>query len=288
MTGVVVLARIVQSAVLNPPALPRLLARAVLGERHEIAGKTVLLTGASSGVGKAAAYALGRDGARLILVARKAEPLAEVRDAVLADGGTAEALTCDLADAEDTEALTATVLERFGTVDVLVNNAGRSIRRRAADATDRFHDYERTMALNYFGAARLTMGLLPAMLDAGTGHIVNVATWGVAAGSMPKFTAYHASKAALGAFGRSLGAETRSQGVHVSTVGFPLVRTEMIAPTGAYDEAAALTAEQAAEWIRIAIRTRPVELYPRYTRVLQTIATVSPRAVDAMIWRLGI
>lgn len=280
--------RLAQSLLLNPPALSRTVARLVLGERHEIAGKTVLLTGASSGVGRAAARALGRHGARLILVARTAEPLLEVRDAVRAAGGVAESITCDLSEPGEVDDLVKTVLEQYGTVDVLVNNAGRSIRRRAAEATDRFHDYERTMALNYFGAARLTMGLLPSMLEAGNGHVVNVATWGVAAGTMPMFTAYHASKAALGAFGRSLGAETRSRGVHVTTVGFPLVRTEMIAPTGAYDESAALTAEQAADWICTAIRTRPIELYPRYTRILQAVATVSPRAVDAVIWRLGI
>ncbi|MFD3425008.1 SDR family oxidoreductase [Nocardia fluminea] len=281
-------AEVAQSVLLNPPALPRVLARLFGGEQHEVAGKTVVLTGASSGVGKAAAHALGRQGARVVLVARNAEPLAEVRDAVRAEGGNAEMITCDLADAEQTDALVKTLLEQFGTVDVLVNNAGRSIRRGAADTTDRFHDYERTMALNYFGATRLTMGLLPSMLDAGTGHIVNVATWGVAAGSMPLFTAYHASKAALGAFGRSLGAETRRRGVHVTTIGYPLVRTEMIAPTGKYADAAALSAEEAADWITTAIRTRPVELYPTYTRVLQALALVSPRAVDAAVWRMGI
>ncbi|MFD4440178.1 SDR family oxidoreductase [Nocardia sp. NPDC058519] len=281
-------AEVAQSVLLNPPALPGLLARLVRAERQEIAGKTVVLTGASSGVGKAAAHALGQEGARVVLVARSAEPLAEVRDAVRAEGGDAEMITCDLADAEQNDALAEALLEQFGTVDVLVNNAGRSIRRGAADTTDRFHDYERTMALNYFGATRLTMGLLPSMLDAGTGHIVNVATWGVAAGSMPLFTAYHASKAALGAFGRSLGAETRRRGVHVTTIGYPLVRTEMIAPTGKYADAAALSAEEAADWITTAIRTRPVELYPTYTRVLQALALVSPRAVDAAIWRMGI
>ena len=281
-------AEVAQSVLLNPPALPGMLARWVRGERQEIAGKTVVVTGASSGVGKAAAHALGREGARVVLVARNAEPLAEVRDAVRADGGNAEMITCDLADAEQNDALAKALLEQFGTVDVLVNNAGRSIRRGAADTTDRFHDYERTMALNYFGATRLTMGLLPSMLDAGTGHIINVATWGVAAGSMPLFTAYHASKAALGAFGRSLGAETRRRGVHVTTIGYPLVRTEMIAPTGKYADAAALSAEEAAAWITTAIRTRPVELYPTYTRVLQALALVSPRAVDAAIWRMGI
>ncbi|TCJ95489.1 SDR family oxidoreductase [Nocardia alba] len=281
-------AEFAQSVLLNPPALPRVLARLVHREQQAIAGKTVVLTGASSGVGKAAAMALGRQGARVVLVARNAEPLAEVRDAVRAEGGDAEMIPCDLADAEQTDTLVKTLLAQFGTVDVLVNNAGRSIRRGAVDATDRFHDYERTMALNYFGATRLTMGLLPSMLDAGTGHVVNVATWGVAAGSMPLFTAYHASKAALGAFGRSLGAETRRHGVHVTTIGYPLVRTEMIAPTGKYADAAALSAEEAADWITTAIRTRPVELYPTYTRVLQALALVSPRAVDTAIWRMGI
>ncbi|MFD3743435.1 SDR family oxidoreductase [Nocardia sp. NPDC058633] len=279
---------VAQSVLLNPPALPRLLARVFGGEVQEIAGKTVVLTGASSGVGKAAAHALAREGARVVLVARNAEPLAEVRDAVRAEGGDAEMITCDLADGEQIDALAKTLLEQFGTIDVLVNNAGRSIRRSAADTTDRFHDYERTMALNYFGATRLTMGLLPSMLDAGAGHIINVATWGVAAGSMPLFTAYHASKAAIGAFGRSLGAETRGRGVHVTTVGYPLVRTEMIAPTGKYADAAALTPEEAADWITTAIRTRPLELYPTYTRVLQALALVSPRAVDAAVWRMGI
>ncbi|MFE3545326.1 SDR family oxidoreductase [Nocardia sp. NPDC059177] len=277
-----------RSVLLNPPALPRTVARLVLGERHEIAGKTVVLTGASAGVGKAAAHALTRAGAAVILVARTPEPLAAVRDAVRASGGNAEMIPCDLADAEQTDALAKTLVEQYGHIDVLVNNAGRSIRRGAAEATDRFHDYERTMALNYFGAARLTMGLLPSMLEAGDGHVVNVATWGVAAGSMPLFTAYHASKAALGAFGRSLGAETRPRGVHVTTLGYPLVRTEMIAPTGKYADAAALSPEDAAAWILTAIRTRPIELYPRYGRVLQTLATVSPRAVDAAIWRMGI
>ncbi|MGW5311567.1 SDR family oxidoreductase [Nocardia thailandica] len=280
--------RLVQDVLLNPPALARAVTRLAAGEPHPIAGRTVLLTGASSGVGRAAAHALGAEGARLILVARGADALRAVADEVRAAGGQAETLTADLSDPGETESLAKTVLDTHGRVDVLVNNAGRSIRRGAADATDRFHDYERTMALNYFGAARLTMALLPSMLAAGNGHVVNVATWGVAAGSMPMFTAYHASKAALGAFGRSLAAETRAKGVHVTTVGFPLVRTEMIAPTGKYDRAAALSPEQAAAWIVTAIRTRPLELYPRYTRVLQTLATVSPRTVDALIWRMGI
>ncbi|WP_280236587.1 SDR family oxidoreductase [Nocardia cyriacigeorgica] len=277
------------TALLNPPALMRAVTTLLRpGGGEDIAGKTVLLTGASSGVGKVAARELGARGANLLLVARGAEALGEVCEGVRSAGGKAEALAYDLSDGAAIDALAARVEAEFGAVDVLVNNAGRSIRRRADDATDRFHDYERTMALNYFGATRLTMALLPAMLAARRGHIINIATWGVAAGSMPMFTAYHASKAALGAFGRSLGAETRRHGVHVTTIGYPLVRTEMIAPTAKYDDAPALSAEAAADWILTAIRTRPIELYPRYARLLQAIGTVSPQTVDALIWRMGI
>ncbi|MBF6089928.1 SDR family oxidoreductase [Nocardia cyriacigeorgica] len=277
------------TALLNPPALVRTLTSLVRsGGEENIAGKTVLLTGASSGVGKAAAHKLGAHGANLVLVARGEQELCEVRDTVRAAGGKAEALVCDLSDGAAVDALAERIDAEVGKVDVLVNNAGRSIRRRAADASDRFHDYERTMALNYFGATRLTMALLPSMLAARDGHIINIATWGVAAGSMPMFTAYHASKAALGAFGRSLGAETRPHGVHVTTIGYPLVRTEMIAPTAEYEAAPALSAEAAADWILTAIRTRPIELYPRYGRLLQAIGAISPRAVDNLIWRMGI
>ncbi len=256
--------------------------------RKAIEDKVIVVTGASSGVGHAAALALAARGATLVLVARGAEALQEVRDEIVAAGGSAEAISGDLASAEDSARLSAEILARHKRVDVLVNNAGRSIRRSGADAADRFHDYERTIAINYFGAARLTMALLPSMLEARSGHVVNVATWGVAAGSMPLFTAYHASKAALAAFGRSLAAETRPEGVHVTTIGFPLVRTAMIAPTAKYASAPAISPERAAEWIIDAIRTRPVEVHPRYAHALRVIGALSPRAVDALVWRMGI
>ncbi|NKY88666.1 SDR family oxidoreductase [Nocardia veterana] len=262
--------------------------RRAAGGTTSVAGKTVLLTGASSGVGRAAAFKLAARGAHLVLVARGAEALGAVRDELRAEGAHAEAFACDLSDRDAVDALTRAVLDRFGTVDVLVNNAGRSIRRAAVDATDRVHDYERTMAVNYFGAVRLTMGLLPSMMEARRGHIVNICTWGVAAGTMPLFTAYHASKAALSAFGRSLGAETRPHGVCVTTIGYPLVRTEMIAPTAEYTDLPALSPERAADWILTAIRTRPVEIYPRYSRLLQAVGFLAPSAVDALVWRMGI
>lgn len=137
-------------------------------------------------------------------------------------------MPADLSRGEAVDELAETIADRFGSVDILVNNAGRSIRRTALDSVDRFHDYERTMALNYFGPTRLTLRLLPAMLEAKSGHIINVGTWGVTAGVMPRFSAYHASKSALSAFGRSLGAECHGTGVDVTTVQFPLIRTPMI------------------------------------------------------------
>lgn len=274
---------------LDPPLLwHHPVVRRAAGGTTSVAGKTVLLTGASSGVGRAAAFKLAARGAHLVLVARGAEALGAVRDELRAEGAHAEAFACDLSDRDAVDALTRAVLDRFGTVDVLVNNAGRSIRRAAVDATDRVHDYERTMAVNYFGAVRLTMGLLPSMMEARRGHIVNICTWGVAAGTMPLFTAYHASKAALSAFGRSLGAETRPHGVCVTTIGYPLVRTEMIAPTAEYTDLPALSPERAADWILTAIRTRPVEIYPRYSRLLQAVGFLAPSAVDALVWRMGI
>lgn len=283
------IAQILACAALNPlPSVRGLAARVLPTREHPIAGRTVLLTGASSGVGEAAAHLLADRGARLVLVARGAEGLEAVRDEVRRSGGTAEALPCDLTDPDAVAELARTVAADIGPVDVLVNNAGRSIRRTVEDTTDRFHDYERTMALNYFGPVRLTLALLPAMLERGSGHVVNVATWGVPGRVMPKFAAYHASKAAISAFGRDLGAEVAGRGVAVSTVHFPLIRTPMIAPTKDYDAMAALTPRQAASWLADAIATRPVEVMPAYAELLRVIDTVSPSLTDALVRRAGI
>ncbi|MFF2027496.1 SDR family oxidoreductase [Streptomyces sp. NPDC058171] len=244
-------------AALNPLPTPRTLAaRLVPGTGHTVAGKRILVTGGSSGVGEAAARRLATLGAEVVLVARGSDALESVRDDILRSGCDAHAVPCDLTDPESVDALVARVLGEIGPVDVLVNNAGRSIRRTVEDSLDRFHDFERTMAVNYFGSTRLTLKLLPSMLERGEGHVINVATWGVPAGVMPKFSAYHASKAAVGAFGRSLGAELRDRGISVTTLDFPLVRTPMIAPTADYDAMAALTPEQAAEWFVTAVRHR--------------------------------
>nr|WP_067685813.1 SDR family NAD(P)-dependent oxidoreductase [Nocardia jejuensis] len=275
------------TALLNPtPTLRGILAGGT--DTVDLHGKTVILTGASSGVGEAAAHLLAEHGARIVAVARDVERLDAVCDAITARGGSAVAAPCDLTDPEAVTALAKMVLTHFGAPEIIVNNAGRSIRRPALEAVDRAHDYERTMAVNYFGPVRLTLALLPALREADRGHIINIGTWGTTAGVMPKFTAYHASKAALAAFGRSLGAETHGTGIAVSTLGFPLVRTPMISPTAAYNAQAALTPEQAAGWILTAIRDRPVELFPTYAAALRLISSVSPRLADALVRAAGI
>ncbi|ORM36898.1 SDR family NAD(P)-dependent oxidoreductase [Williamsia sp. 1135] len=248
--------------------------------------KKILLTGASSGVGEAAAVALAAQGAELILVARGAEELTRVRDIIVAQGGAATAFTADLADEDDVERLVATVSETRGTPDVLINNAGRSIRRSAIDSVDRLHDYRRTMAVNYFGPVGLMLGFLPGMKLRGSGHIVNVSTWGVPAGTMPKFSAYAGSKAALSIVGRSIGLELGAAGIAVSTIYFPLIRTPMIAPTAEYDTLPALTAEQAASWITHAVHHRPEELMPRYARILQRVAAIRAAGAGVVLGRL--
>ncbi|MFT4086726.1 MAG: SDR family NAD(P)-dependent oxidoreductase [Gordonia sp. (in: high G+C Gram-positive bacteria)] len=273
---------------LNPPETLSTLRRTLVGRPADLSGRTVLLTGASSGIGASTARLLASRGATILAVARNADRLSETCAELVAAGGSAHAISADLSDHDSTAALGAEVLDRFGVPDILVNNAGRSIRRSVADTVDRFHDYERTMSVNYFGPVALTSALLPAMLDAGRGQIVNVVTWGVSSGAMPKFAAYHASKSALAAFGRSLDAECEGTGVCVSNVGFPLVRTPMIAPTADYDDAPALTADEAAQWILRAVLDRPAELYPRYAVDLRALGFASPRVVNRLTNRLGI
>ncbi|WP_067692475.1 SDR family NAD(P)-dependent oxidoreductase [Nocardia jejuensis] len=273
------------TALLNPAPSLRGLTRTPSTNLH---GKTVILTGASSGIGEASAHMLAERGATIVAVARDHDRLARTCTAITDAGGTAHPLSCDLTDPDQISHLAATVVERFGAPDIVINNAGRSIRRAALDAVDRAHDYERTMAVNYFGPVRLTLALLPTLRLAGRGHIINVGTWGTTAGVMPKFSAYHASKAALAAFSRSLGAECHDTPIAVTTLGFPLVRTPMISPTGDYDTQAALTPEQAARWVLTAIAERPVELYPSYAAALRLISAISPRLTDSLVRAAGI
>lgn len=245
-------------------------------------GRRVLVTGASSGVGEATAHAFAAAGAHVTLVARTAETLSAVAGEITEYGGAADYLTGDLSTEDGVNALVREITAA-GVPDIVVNNAGRSIRRRVLDSTERLHDFQRTMAINYFGPVGLTLGLLPAMVERGHGQFINVATWGVAGGAMPKFAAYAASKAALATFGRSLAAELDNTGVTVSTIYFPLIRTPMIAPTADYDNQPALSSDEAAEWILHAARHRPLEVLPRYAKVLRSITAVSAPTSDGLV-----
>ena len=207
-----------------------------------------MITGASSGIGKSAALKVGEAAGTVLLVARTPEKLEETRDEIEEAGGTAHIHRCDLSDLEDIERMADEVLAEHGRVDILVNNAGRSIRRSVALSYDRFHDYERTMQLNYFGALKLIMKLLPGMRERKFGHIINISSIGVQTNT-PRFSAYVASKAALDAFSRCIGSEVIDDGVHITTIHMPLVRTPMIAPTKMYDAFPTISPDEAAEMI---------------------------------------
>ncbi|MCR6484768.1 SDR family oxidoreductase [Amycolatopsis sp. OK19-0408] len=243
--------------------------------KHGLAGRTVLITGASSGIGRASALAVARKGAKVILVARRASELDEVRDEITAAGGTAAAYPCDLTDGDAVDALVKDVLGEHGAVDMLVNNAGRSIRRSVSLSTERFHDYERTMAINYFGPVRLILGFLPSMAQRRFGHVVNVTTMGLQTDT-PRFSAYLASKAALEEFGLTAGRETLSDGITFTSVRMPLVRTPMIAPTG-YRGIPSSSPERAAELVVKALEERPEILSLPEGRAAELATLTAPR-----------
>ncbi len=213
-----------------------------------VSGKVVLVTGASSGIGDALAHRLGDAGAKVALVARSKDKLEEKKRAIAARGGTAFVHACDLSDAADTQRLIADVLREHSTVDILVNNAGISIRRSVSKSYDRLHDFERTLALNFLGSVRLILGFLPAMQSQRRGQIVNVSTMGVQV-NVPRYGAYVASKAALDAFSRVLAAELLTEGIKVTTIYMPLVKTPMMESTTIYDNFPMRSAEQAVDLI---------------------------------------
>ncbi len=251
----------------------------------DLSGQLVLVTGASSGIGECAAGQLAAQGATVILVARGAGDLDRVAREISDDGGTAFTVPGDLATEQGVGDVLDAVLTRHGTPDIIVNNAGRSIRRDVADSTGRMHDFQRTMAVNYFGPVGLTLGVLDEFLRRDSGHFINVCTWGVTSGAMPKFAAYGASKAALATFGRSLAVELKGTGVAVTNVCFPLVATPMIAPTAEYAKAPMLSADDAGEWIVHAARHRPLEIMPRYAKALRGITAISASWSDGILAR---
>jgi NAD(P)-dependent dehydrogenase (short-subunit alcohol dehydrogenase family) len=251
-----------------------------------IGGKVVLITGASSGIGKAAAIRCGEAGAEVLLVARTPEKLEETKAQIEEGGGTAHIHQCDLSNLDDVERMAKEVLDQHERVDILVNNAGRSIRRSIENSYDRFHDFERTMQLNYFGALRLILSLLPSMRKRSKGrkggHIINVSSIGVQTNT-PRFSAYVASKAALDAWSRCVASEVVDDGVSITTIHMPLVRTPMIAPTKMYDAFPTITPEQAAEMITTAMITKPKKVATRLGNFGELLYNVAPKASDAIL-----
>ena len=247
-----------------------------------VRGKVVLITGASSGIGKATAVKVADAGGTVLLVARSIEKLEETKQEIEQAGGIAHIHRCDMSDVEDVERMAEEVLAYHGQVDILVNNAGRSIRRSVGLSYDRFHDYERTIQLNYLGAVRLILALLPSMRARKAGHIINISSIGTQT-NPPRFSAYVASKAALDAFSRVIASEVIDDGVHMTTIHMPLVRTPMIAPTRMYDMFPAITPEEAAEMIAGAMVRQPKKVATRLGTFGELLYAVAPTVSDRIL-----
>lgn len=247
-----------------------------------IAGKVIMITGASSGIGEATALRLAEAGGKIIIVARGAEKLEETARKMKKLGGEPHIYTCDVSDMEDCDRLVKQVSTDHGGVDILINNAGRSIRRSVALSFDRFHDFERTMQLNYFGSLRLTLGFLPRMIEKKGGHVINISSIGVLSYS-PRFSAYVASKAALDAFSQCAASEFSSDHIHFTTINMPLVRTPMIAPTKMYNHVPTYTPEEAANLIADAIIHRPKRIATRLGTMASVMHALAPKFTEVVL-----
>jgi len=248
----------------------------------KVKGRTVLVTGGSSGIGKAAALKIASAGARVLICARNEAELAATQTEISEAGGICHSYIADLSEEKSCAELVKRIVDEHGGVDILINNAGRSIRRSIALSYDRFHDFERTMQLNYFGSLRLIMGFLPGMTERHRGHIINISSIGVLTNA-PRFSAYVASKAALDAFSRCAQAEFSDNGIHFTTVNMPLVKTPMIAPTKMYEAVPTLTPDEAADMIVEAIVERPVRLATRMGTFAQIFYALAPRAYEILM-----
>jgi NAD(P)-dependent dehydrogenase (short-subunit alcohol dehydrogenase family) len=254
---------------LDPEALTEPNLRAILS------GRVVLVTGASSGIGRAVAVQAAQYGAHVILVSRTREKLEELKAEIESEGGRAAVYPTDLSDLEACDRMARLVLADHGRVDILVNNAGRSIRRSLVNSLDRFHDFERTMRLNYFGAVKLILALVPGMRERRSGHIVNISSIGAQV-YPPRFGAYVASKSALASLSRCIGPELADDGISVTNIHMPLVRTPMIAPTGMYENFPTIDTNQAAEMVMQALLSRPPEVSTRLGKLGEAVDTLSP------------
>ena len=246
-----------------------------------VEGKITLITGGSSGIGAAAAKKIAEAGGVVVLVARTLENLEYVADEIRGDGGTAHVYSCDLTDMDAIATMADKVLNDLGGVDILINNAGRSIRRSLELSYDRIHDYQRTMQLNYLGAVQLILKFIPGMRERGFGQIINVSSAGVQTRA-PRFGAYIASKAALDTLCDALQAETVNDDVRFTTVHMALVRTPMISPTTMYDKFPTLSPDQAAGVITDAIVHRPRRASSPFGQFAAVADAVNPAVMDRL------
>jgi NAD(P)-dependent dehydrogenase (short-subunit alcohol dehydrogenase family) len=250
-----------------------------------VAGKVVLVTGGSSGIGLSAACRFAEAGAITVICARGEDKLADAVAEIKAYAGKDARVfsyAVDIADEASCAEFVKTLQEQHGGVDFLINNAGRSIRRAIEASYDRFHDYERTMQLNYFGALRITMGLLPGMVAKKKGHVVNISSISVLVNA-PRFSAYVASKGALDAWTRCASSEFADQGITFTTVNMPLVRTPMTAPTKIYDSMPLLSPEEAAAMVIQACIDKPVRVATRLGIFGEVLHAVAPRVTQIVM-----
>ena len=258
-------------SIIRKPILPKVLNK-----------KLTLITGGSSGIGLAVARQIAEAGGTVILVARGLDNLELAKKEVESLGGTAYIYTCNLSDPEACKELVEKVLEEHGPIDVLINNAGRSIRRSVNDAYDRLHDFERTMNLNYFGCLQLILGFLPSMRERKKGHIINISSAGCQS-NVPRFSAYIASKSALDAFSRCLTNEMAQENVHITTVYMPLVRTPMIAPTKSYDYLPVMPPERAAQLVLQSLVTKQKKVTTPLGSLAELVYDISPTSATTIM-----
>ncbi len=248
----------------------------------KVRDRVVVITGGSSGIGRATALRLADAGATVVIIARDESRLARIREAIAAAGGKVFTYSADISDLDACDAVAKRILADHGRVDILINNAGKSIRRAIENSYDRFHDFERLMNINYYAAVRLTLALLPSMVERGQGHVICISSIGVLANS-PRFSAYVASKAALEGFANCAAAEYSERNVRFTVINMPLVRTPMTAPTKVYQQLPLIAPEEAADLVCDAVIHQPKRLATRLGIFAQLMSLFAPKITEVVM-----